>query len=58
MCDEVVKPPLGLDPMGIFWERRRCAILEAVNRYGEQGLIIPVRWVEEYNKIIVFQEAT
>lgn len=46
------KPPLGLVPKYIHEEKRLHAIREAIIRYVQEGYVIPLEWVEEYNELI------
>lgn len=49
---EVKRPTLGLKPRQIHNERRLDDIKAALIRYGENGLEIPIEWIEEYNDLI------
>jgi len=44
-------PPLGIKPKCIWIEERQGALLEAINRYIQADMKIPVEWVEEYNSL-------
>jgi hypothetical protein len=46
------KPPLGLLPRLIWIDKRQTDILNAMNRYILADMLIPVKWVEEYNLLI------
>ena len=46
-----VKPPLGLMPRYLMEEQRTIAILEAMLRYVNAGLLIPVEWTDELNDL-------
>ena len=43
------KPPIGLMPKDIWMENRFNNVCGAITRYYTAGLIIPIRWVVEYN---------
>lgn len=45
------KPPLGLRPKFIWLKQRKTEIQEAVIRYFEAGVAVPIEWIEEYNDI-------
>lgn len=45
-------PPLGLVPKFVRNHERRVEILEALNRYVEADVQIPLHWVREYNELI------
>lgn len=45
-------PPIGIAPKYIWIEERQRALLEAINRYIQANMKIPIEWVEEYNSLI------
>ncbi len=45
-----VKPPLGLVPRFVVVQRRTLDILDAMRRYVEAGMSIPVEWRKELEK--------
>jgi hypothetical protein len=47
------KPPLGIMPRHIWNMKRIENLNDAINRYYEFGLKIPIEWIEEYNDLIV-----
>ena len=47
-----VKPPIGLTPKFIRDEERLAEVKSAIHRYYDEGLTIPVEWIEEYNALI------
>jgi hypothetical protein len=49
---EDVKPPLGLIPKWIREKERLDEVQEAILRYYNSGLEIPIKWVIEYNELI------
>lgn len=49
----VIKPPIGLTPKYIRDEQRMEEIREAVVRYGESGMEIPIEWIEEYESLLL-----
>lgn len=48
-----IKPPIGLIPRNIFYEKRLEAIKSAMHRYIMASLKIPIEWIEEYNFLIM-----
>ena len=46
-----IKPPLGLRPKYIAYSERLKEIHAAMGRYLEAGQVIPVEWVEEFDKL-------
>lgn len=50
---QIKKPPIGLKPKWLHDELRVCEIAAAIQRYVAVGKEIPVKWVEEYNEIIL-----
>lgn len=52
MKEEYIQPPIGLIPRKIANERRMKEIIEAVQRYQEALVEVPVKWIEEYNDLI------
>lgn len=46
------RPPLGLMPRKIHQDNRFRDVADAINRYCNTGLKIPVKWVKEYNDLI------
>lgn len=46
------KPPLGLTPKRIDERRRFYDICNAITRYYDAGLKIPLEWVAEYNDLV------
>jgi hypothetical protein len=53
---ELKKPPLGLTPKWIrrkeFDQNRANEILEAIQRYRQADIYIPVEWVDELKELI------
>ena len=47
-----IQPPLGLIPKWVRQRQRYFEICEAISRYYNAGLEIPIKWVEEHNEII------
>lgn len=45
-------PPLGLLPKDIHRTKRFNDICEAIVRYYNINLPIPIEWIEEYNDLI------
>jgi hypothetical protein len=49
---ESIAPPLGIEPKYIWEMRRATDLRDAIYRYTNVCLEVPVRWVEEYNELI------
>ena len=47
-----VKPPLGIIPKNIWKQQRMEDIREAVDRYLDANLRVPIEWIEEYNELL------
>ncbi len=47
-----IKPPLGIMPKDLWQEKRMKAIKEAVGRYFDSNIKIPIEWIIEYNELI------
>lgn len=45
------KPPIGLMPHKFWVEERIQNILDAIDRYIQADMKIPIEWIEEYNKL-------
>lgn len=52
MKPEYIPPPIGIEPKYIWEGKRHTAICEAITRYYQAGLEIPIEWIEEYNQFI------
>jgi hypothetical protein len=46
------RPPLGLMPHSVFLLRRLEEIFQAIERYYEASMQIPIEWIQEYNLLI------
>ena len=46
------RPPIGLVPKSIRKQERFLEVCEAITRYYNTGMKIPIEWVEEYNDLI------
>lgn len=53
MSDEAKKPPLGLRPRWSHDSERLREIREALRRYYNAQIVIPIPWIEEYNELVV-----
>ena len=47
------KPPLGLAPKWVLNIRRRTEIKQAICRYLNANVNIPIDWIKEYNELNV-----
>jgi hypothetical protein len=52
MNKENSRPPLGLMPHSVFLLRRLEEIFQAIERYYEASMQIPIEWIYEYNLLI------
>ena len=46
------KPPVDFIPHSVWIKERINYISEAINKYKEESLQIPIEWLEEYNKLV------
>lgn len=53
MSTQIRKPPIGLKPKYIWEQERLGEICDAVIRYYNEGLQIPIAWIEEYNELVI-----
>ena len=51
-CKTQKKPPIGINPYYIWFEKRIWELDQAIVRYQESKRIIPVIWVKERNWLI------
>lgn len=51
-CQDVDKIPIGLVPRKIHREHRFYDVCDAISRYYNANLQIPVEWIEEYNELL------
>jgi len=49
---QAIKPPIGLIPKWVRERERFNDIREAIARYYDAEMEIPIKWVEEYNELI------
>lgn len=47
------KPPLGIIPKDIWEMQRLKELMEAISRYYNDIRVIPIKWIEEYNELII-----
>jgi hypothetical protein len=45
------KPPIGIMPKYIHDYRRHRELKEAITRFIDADLPVPVEWIEEYNNL-------
>jgi hypothetical protein len=45
------KPPLGVKPRNLHDEERANALDEAIVRYLNEDLPVPIEWVQEFNEL-------
>lgn len=43
--------PIGVVPQDIWLKQRKQEILDAIKRYAESGIVIPVEWVKELKEL-------
>lgn len=44
--------PIGIEPKNIWISRRINELKEAIKRYAESFIPIPIEWINEYNEHI------
>jgi hypothetical protein len=44
--------PIGIMPKYIWDDKRFYEVCGAITRYYQEGLEIPIEWIEEYNQYI------
>ena len=49
---EAIKPPIGLIPKRVRERERLNEIREAIVRYYDAEMEMPIKWIEEYNELI------
>lgn len=49
------KPPLGLMPENIWIQMRIEEIKQAIERYINANIEVPIHWISEYNKLLAFK---
>lgn len=47
----IFKPPLGIEPAYLYYDKRHEDVKAAIIRYIDHGYCIPPKWVEEHNMI-------
>ncbi len=50
--NKIKKPPIGLVPKYIKQTQRFEEICGAISRYYNEGMKIPLEWIEEYNELV------
>jgi hypothetical protein len=45
------KPPIGIEPKFVWDARRHLGLGDAIVRYIDDSLPVPIEWVEEYNEL-------
>lgn len=45
------KPPIGITPRWLLDEERAIEIEQAIKRYNEVNLPIPIEWIQELNEV-------
>ena len=50
--EQIVKPPIGLRPKRVSDKERLNEVRDAIVRYYDAELKIPIEWIEEYNELI------
>jgi hypothetical protein len=51
-CPQTNRPPLGLRPKYIRDLERLSEVQDAIKRYWDAGMRIPIEWIQEYNELI------
>ncbi len=52
----LTKPPLGILHRKLWEEKRLDELCQAIFRYMQAELKIPVEWIQEYNELLVRQK--
>lgn len=52
LAERTEKPPLGLKPRGAWIELRKIEILQAIRRYSDRGVAVPVEWIDELAELL------
>lgn len=47
-----IKPPLGIEPKDIWIKKRFQDLKDAISRYNNASLEIPMEWIDEYNELL------
>ena len=50
--EQIIKPPIGLRPKWVSDKERLNEVRDAIVRYYDAELKIPVEWIKEYNELI------
>ena len=50
--ENIKKPPIGLKPRYIWECERKLEIFEAMRRYSEAQMPIPIEWIEELKNLL------
>ena len=50
--EQIIKPPIGLRPKWVSDKERLNEVRDAIVRYYDAELNIPVEWIKEYNELI------
>lgn len=46
------KPPMGLKPRGAWVEARKVEVMQAMRRYADRGMAVPVEWIDELAELL------
>jgi len=47
-----VKPPIGIEPHYLWISQRKIDLTDAIQRYINAGMYVPVEWATEYNEYV------
>lgn len=50
--ENIKKPPIGLKPKYIWECERKLEIFEAMRRYSDAQMPIPIEWIEELKNLL------
>lgn len=54
MSDYIKKPPLGLRPRLFHNEQRYQEVIQAISRYWNADMPLPIEWITEYNELLAW----
>lgn len=52
LAQRTEKPPMALKPRGAWIEARKIEILQAIRRYSDRGMAVPVDWIDELAELL------
>ena len=52
MSNEYINPPIGITPKKIHDLMRMHEILDAMERYSEANVVVPIEWITELKELL------